>query len=27
MRYVIEDLAAGHPAVRDVDGRIGVRRP
>ena len=27
MRYVIEDLAAGHPAVRDVDNRISVRRP
>lgn len=27
MRYLIEDLAAGHPAVRDVDNRIKVRRP
>lgn len=27
MRYLIEDLAAGHPAVRDVDNRISVRRP
>jgi osmotically-inducible protein OsmY len=26
MRYVIEDLAAGHPAVRDVDNRIAVRK-
>ena len=26
MRYVIEDLAAGHPAVRDVDNRIRVRK-
>lgn len=26
MRYLIEDLAAGHPAVRDVDNRIKVRR-
>lgn len=25
MRYVIEDLAAGHPAVRDVDNRVKVR--
>ena len=25
MRYLIEDLAAGHPAVRDVDNRIRVR--
>ena len=27
MRYLIEDLAAGHPAVRDVDNRIKVRKP
>jgi hypothetical protein len=27
MRYLIEDLAAGHPAVRDVDNRITVRKP
>lgn len=27
MRYLIEDLAAGHPAVRDVDNRISVRKP
>lgn len=27
MRYLIEDLAAGHPAVRDVDNRIAVRKP
>jgi hypothetical protein len=27
MRYLIEDLAASHPAVRDVDNRISVRRP
>lgn len=26
MRYVIEDLAAGHPAVKDVDNRIRARR-
>lgn len=26
MRYLIEDLAAGHPAVRDVDNRIKVRK-
>ena len=26
MRYLIEDIAAGHPAVRDVDNRIGVGR-
>ncbi|MGH8296480.1 MAG: BON domain-containing protein [Steroidobacteraceae bacterium] len=26
MRYLIEDLAAGHPAVRDVDNRISVRK-
>ncbi len=26
MRYLIEDLAAGHPAVRDVDNRITVRK-
>jgi len=25
MRYLIEDLAAGHPAVQDVDNRIRVR--
>lgn len=25
MRYLIEDFAAGHPAVRDVDNRIRVR--
>lgn len=25
MRYLIEDLAAGHPAVRDVENRIKVR--
>lgn len=25
MRYLIEDLAAGHPAVRDVDNRVKVR--
>ncbi len=27
MRYLIEDVAAGHPAVHDVDNRIRVRRP
>lgn len=27
MRYLIEDLAAGHPTVRDVANRIKVRRP
>jgi osmotically-inducible protein OsmY len=26
MRYLIEDLAAAHPAVRDVDNRIRVRK-
>ena len=26
MRYVIEDLAAGHPAAHDVDNRIRVRK-
>jgi BON domain len=26
MRYLIEDLAAGHPAARDVDNRIKVRK-
>lgn len=26
MRYLIEDLAAGHPAVRDVDNRVRVRK-
>jgi osmotically-inducible protein OsmY len=26
MRYLIEDLAAGHPAVRDVENRITVRK-
>lgn len=26
MRYLIEDLAAGHPAVRDVGNRIRVRK-
>lgn len=26
MRYLIEDLAAGHPAVQDVDNRIAVRK-
>jgi hypothetical protein len=26
MRYLIEDVAAGHPAVRDVDNRIAVRQ-
>jgi len=26
MRYLIEDLAAGHPAVRDVDNRTTVRK-
>lgn len=26
MRYIIEDLAAGHPAVRDVANRIAVRK-
>ena len=26
MRYLIEDLAAGHPAVRDVDNKIRVRK-
>lgn len=26
MRYLIEDLAAGHPAVTDVDNRIKVRK-
>jgi len=26
MRYVIEDLVAGHPSVRDVDNQIGVRK-
>jgi hypothetical protein len=26
MRYLIEDLAAGHPAVKDVDNRVRVRR-
>jgi osmotically-inducible protein OsmY len=26
MRYVIEDLAAAHPAVHDVDNRIAVRK-
>ena len=27
MRYLIEDLAPGHPAIRDVNNRISVRRP
>jgi hypothetical protein len=27
MRYLIEDLAAAHPAVREVDNRIRVRKP
>ena len=27
MRYLIEDLAAGHPAVRDVDNKLRVRKP
>jgi len=26
MRYLIEDLAAGHPSVRDVENRIKVRK-
>jgi BON domain len=26
MRYLIEDIAAGHPAVRNVDNRIRVRK-
>ena len=26
MRYLIEDLAAAHPAVHDVDNRITVRK-
>lgn len=26
MRYLIEDLAAGHPSVRDVDNKIRVRK-
>jgi hypothetical protein len=26
MRYLIEDMVAGHPAVRDVDNRIRVRK-
>jgi len=26
MRCLIEDLAAGHPAVHDVDNRITVRK-
>lgn len=27
MRYLIEDLAPGHPAIRDVNNRISVRQP
>lgn len=27
MRYLIEDVAASHPAVQDIDNRIRVRRP